>query len=482
MLRAPNLHIHVTRSQDDLARATLGRGTEPRDATDVAGGITDDDERRRAPRRRGVMAGLNARPLPPDDGPPAFPTPRHDRGAPGHGRAAGIAERLGSQPRTVDDLTRREGAVGLATGRVALLVACAIAAATSPDSHPGAWAVVLLGVLWITATDLQIYRGVGLRVPLLACVLVDALLIAVGFPATGGATSHLAYTLAAMPPVLSLVFTARQTVAVSAVPYLGYAACAVPGILDGEPGTLRTATIVTVAYAAGAIIAAICCTTRDRAAARTRELYALRRGLLAQALAAEERASRRLSEALHDHALQTLLAASQDLEEVRTDDDSRTTLLHARRNLADGVADLRRTVRQMHPITLSSGGLAGAIARLTHEHAQRAGFEVVIDVDEEACGLQDELVFSLVRELVTNAAKHADADQVVVRLETTGRWVDLEVIDDGAGMTDDRQQAAVDSGHIGLASTRERVEAAGGWMSIESGRGSGTAVRVRLPV
>lgn len=427
------------------------------------------------------MAGLHARVLPADDDRPADQGLRHDHRRPGHGRAAGIAQRLGSRPRTVDDLARREGAVGLATGRVALLVACGIAAATSPDAHVLAWVVVLLGVLWIATTDLAIYRGTGPRVPLVACVVVDALLIAVGFPATGGETSHLAYTLAALPPVLSLTFTPRQTVTISTIPYLGYLACAVPAIVDGTPGTVRTAAIVTVAFAAGAIIAAICCITRDRAAARTRELYALRRGLLAQALAAEERASRGLSEALHDHALQTLLAAAQDLEEVVADDATRPTLLHAKRNLADGVADLRRTVRQMHPITLSSGGLGGAIARLAHEHAQRAGFEAVVDVDEDACGLQDELVFSLVRELVNNAGKHADAHQVVVRLEATGSWVDLEVVDDGVGMAADRQQLAVEAGHIGLASTRERVEAAGGWMSIESGRGSGTAIRVRLP-
>jgi len=431
-------------------------------------------------------------PRPQEEEPPAepagsavpadFPQPRHERRTPGHGRAAGIAERLGNEPRTVDDLTRREGAVGLATGRIALLVACAIAAGTSPDAHLTAWVVVLLGVVWIAYTDARIFRGTGPAVPLLVCVIVDALLIAVGFPATGGASSHLAYTLAALPPVLSLVFTARQTVTISTIPYLGYLACALPGILDGEPGTARTAAIVTVAFAAGAIIAAICCSTRDRAASRTRELYALRRGLLAQALAAEERASRRLSEALHDHALQTLLAATQDLEEVApADESSRATLLHAKRNLADGVADLRRTVRQMHPITLSSGGLAGAIARLTHDLAGRTGFEAVVDVHEDACGRQDELVFSLVRELVTNAAKHADADQVVVRLDTTGRWVQLEVVDDGVGMVGGRAQDAVEAGHIGLASTRERVEAAGGWMAVESSAGSGTAVRVRLP-
>lgn len=415
--------------------------------------------------------------------PVAAPTPRHDRRTPAHGRAAGIADRLGAEPRTVDDLTRREGTRALGLGRLAVTLASLVAAILSPEVEPALWAWVGLGLVWAVVSNSGVLPLPLPRLPLLFCSIVDGIFIATAFPLTGGVFSLLVLPLIAMPPLLTLSYAPRQTVLLPLIPFAGFALSALPDLLDGRDDAARMFAVVTVAIAASTVVATVGSRTRDRAAARTRELYALRRGLLAQALAAEERASRRLSEALHDHALQTLLAAAQDLEEVTpADDASRTTLLHAKRNLADGVADLRRTVRQMHPITLSSGGLAGAIAQLTHDLAQRAGFEPVVDVDEDACGLQDELVFSLVRELVTNASKHADADQVVVRLETSGRWVDLEVVDDGTGMSDDRQQDAVDAGHIGLASTRERVEAAGGWMSVESSRGAGTAVRVRLPI
>ncbi|PTL56218.1 sensor histidine kinase [Paraconexibacter algicola] len=428
------------------------------------------------------------RPIPPArdtpiSGPPSDPAPvRHDRRAPGHGRAAGIAARLSAEPGSVDELTRREGAVTLARGRLALTTATAAAAFLGPTREDGLWVLLVLGVAWTLWTNLRVLRHRRLPLPLLWCSLVDGLFVAAAFPLSGGTDSLVAVPLIAIPSLLTVLYTPRETGLLPVVPYLAFLACAIVEIASGDGDAARTLLVVTLALAATMVIAVLASRVRVRAAARTSELYALRRGLLAQALAAEERASRRLSEALHDHALQTLLAAAQDLGEVvPRDDASRATLLHAQRNLADGIGDLRRTVRQLHPITLSSGGLAGAIARLAHEQAERTGFEARVDVDEAACGRHDELVFSLVRELVTNAAKHADADQVVVRVEATDGWIDLEVVDDGVGMADGREQEAVGDGHIGLASTRERVEAAGGWLVVESAQARGTAVRVRLP-
>jgi len=58
----------------------------------------------------------------------------------------------------------------------------------------------------------------------------------------------------------------------------------------------------------------------------------------------------------------------------------------------------------------------------------------------------------------------------------------LEVADDGAGIPEGRLGAALHEGHIGLASSIQRVEAVGGTLTLSPAPGGGTAVAVRLPV
>ena len=71
-------------------------------------------------------------------------------------------------------------------------------------------------------------------------------------------------------------------------------------------------------------------------------------------------------------------------------------------------------------------------------------------------------MLSLARELLRNAAKHARAREVAVRVALEDDGVRLEVTDDGAGFAPDRLGDALGQGHIGVASSRERAEAIGG--------------------
>jgi two-component system NarL family sensor kinase len=89
---------------------------------------------------------------------------------------------------------------------------------------------------------------------------------------------------------------------------------------------------------------------------------------------------------------------------------------------------------------------------------------------------------SLARELLTNAAKHAEADTVHVAVRRQNGALVLEVADDGRGVDPAAVAAAPLSGHIGLASLVQRVEAVGGTFELEAGEGGGTTVRARLPI
>jgi PAS domain S-box-containing protein len=222
---------------------------------------------------------------------------------------------------------------------------------------------------------------------------------------------------------------------------------------------------------------------RRTAEAEVASLSAARGRLVAQALDAEERARRTISETLHDGPLQDLLAAGHDLHALRGDpdaDDAALTRVHER--LVSVVGQLREVMSALHPTVLQYGGLEAALQAVADQQAHAGGFEPHLSVEPAATGLRDELVLSVARELLTNAAKHARARNVRVAVRRDGGdAVELEVADDGIGLTPGRAGEALHDGHIGLASCRERVEAVGGTMTVAGGSAAGTRISARVP-
>ena len=208
------------------------------------------------------------------------------------------------------------------------------------------------------------------------------------------------------------------------------------------------------------------------------ELSAARGRLVAQALDAEERARRRMSNTLHDGALQDLLAAGHDLYALGDDPE----VDEVRSRLGAIVRRLRDVMTAMHPTVLQAGGLEAALAAVADQHGNRAGFEPRVTVDPDAVGVRDELLLSVARELLENAGRHARATEVSVDVRREDDDIVIEVVDDGAGFAPDRPDVAQAAGAIGLASCRERVEALGGTFSVASAPGKGTRVRAVAPV
>jgi two-component system NarL family sensor kinase len=246
-----------------------------------------------------------------------------------------------------------------------------------------------------------------------------------------------------------------------------------------EPDRLGTEEFAFLGALATLIATAV---ERQRADEEIAELAALRGRLVAENLEAEERTRRRISEALHDGALQDLLAARQDLVEALGRDDDSELIAHARSGVERAVRQLREAVSALHPVVLQHGGLAAAMQAAADVVARPGGFETTIAVDDAAAGAHDELVLSIARELLANAAKHADAEHVRITVRRAGDAVVLEVADDGRGIDLAAVNAAPRHGHIGLASLTQRVEAVGGSLSLESDHGRGTTVRATLPI
>jgi signal transduction histidine kinase len=210
---------------------------------------------------------------------------------------------------------------------------------------------------------------------------------------------------------------------------------------------------------------------------RVAELSATRGRLVGQILSAEENERRRLAETLHDGPMQNLLAASQDLSEVHPTPE----ITRARGALDATVDQLREAISDLHPAVLAHVGLPAAIESIALAHARRIGFSMTICVDPNVPAELENLVFTISRELLANSAKHSGATRVVLRVARVDDAVQLIASDNGHGFAERSLGAALDRGHIGLASISERVEALGGRFEIDSQHGHGTRVSVILP-
>jgi two-component system NarL family sensor kinase len=206
-----------------------------------------------------------------------------------------------------------------------------------------------------------------------------------------------------------------------------------------------------------------------------------RTSLLSELMTVEDQQRRQLAEDLHDGALQYVLAAHQDVEDVQTDPRALARLDEA---LTASSRLLRSTVSELHPAVLERLGLAQALRDLARTTEARGGFTVTLELDGWEDGVRtsaDILLYSTARELLTNVVKHAGARAVQINLARSGELAHLEIADDGRGIPDGAVEKSLDDGHIGLASHRVRLEAAGGGLSMATAEPSGTVIRVDVP-
>lgn len=295
--------------------------------------------------------------------------------------------------------------------------------------------------------------------------------------ASGGAFSQLRYAFFLLPVGAAFLLTPTQTAGVSAVSVAAYLAVSLTHPATDRGRDLEFVLTQAVYLCWMALAAILLAQVLTRRAERIGQLATDRRRLVAQALDTEDRERRRLAEALHDHAIQNLLVARQELED---DVPDATGIGRAREGVDRTLRQLREAAFELHPYALEQAGLGAALLRVAEQEGERGGYASRVAVFPDATGVHDQLLFSVARELLVNAAKHAQANFVSLVVEREGDEIVLEVADDGKGIDPERRATALLEGHIGLASITERIEAIGGTLTISTALNRGTTVRTAL--
>jgi signal transduction histidine kinase len=92
------------------------------------------------------------------------------------------------------------------------------------------------------------------------------------------------------------------------------------------------------------------------------------------------------------------------------------------------------------------------------------------------------VLFRNTRELLTNVVKHAGADSVSIRIESTGEVLRITIEDDGAGFEPDKKLTTTEGGGFGLFSIRECMLNLGGSLEIVSAPGKGCEATLVMPL
>jgi signal transduction histidine kinase len=178
-------------------------------------------------------------------------------------------------------------------------------------------------------------------------------------------------------------------------------------------------------------------------------------GVIIQLEAAEDAASRHLSEEVDQH-------------------------LKRARELARGsLRDARRTVHAMRPSALKNRDLCGALAALFKDMTEPAGMRTSFVQRGHPVKLGPKVEENLLRitqEVLTNAIRHAQAAHFSGRLAFGKRQVRLLLLDNGRGF-----DPSISHDGFGLTGIRERVEGMGGRLCLRTAPGRGTAILIRLP-
>ncbi len=228
-------------------------------------------------------------------------------------------------------------------------------------------------------------------------------------------------------------------------------------------------------------------TERKQAEAERQKSLEQLRALAGQLQSTREEERKRVAREIHDQLGQTLTAIKMDfsswLRELPPGANEDTKRTASILELVDeSIQTVRRISTELRPGILDDLGLVAAIEWAGEDFESRTGTTCRLDLPRDDIAVNPEqatAIFRIFQETLTNVARHANASAVDVRLANVNENLTLEVHDNGRGIPKEKHSSG---GSFGILGMRERALLLGGEVTITGPPGSGTTVRVRIPI
>ena len=362
-----------------------------------------------------------------------------------------------------------------------LAVLLGIVAAYASESDPSALFPVVAGaaLVWAVVSGWRLLWRTPRASYLVPLFIVDFLVVLPLTIELAGATgSHLLFMAPLFLALGTGYFKTPQVALWWAVATLAAATPAVIDLAQGVNGAGHALTDWLLIMGFVGVISVISAYVRDQTVERLHELELARTVLAERAAAAESASRKRFRRSLTGDPLARLQAARAALENGGAGEANARA--RARTSLNAAIDALRDALSTADP-RATSGDLGTALENLVYTRAAAADVSGEVWVEREALGAGgDALMFRVARELVESALSRPGVSVLDVRLVRERGGLSLQVSDDGTGERATGSLEAFWRDDIALAATLQRVEAAGGQVSIER-RGATVSVRVSLP-
>ena len=202
---------------------------------------------------------------------------------------------------------------------------------------------------------------------------------------------------------------------------------------------------------------------------------------------AREKERIRIAREIHDELGQALTVLKMELywciQRISADDKILLEKAKALPQLVDeSVHMVQRIASELRPGLLDNIGLSAAMEWQTTQFQERTGLECDIICEPHDIVLDQTIsttVFRVFQEALTNVARHAVATRVEITLKKGSGAIELEVCDNGRGIT---EKEISDPKSFGLMGIRERVHSLGGEVKISANNDEGTTIGIRIPL
>jgi signal transduction histidine kinase len=187
----------------------------------------------------------------------------------------------------------------------------------------------------------------------------------------------------------------------------------------------------------------------------------------------------RIARDMHDHVIQRLFATGLSLQAAQrlaVHPLVRERLAEAVDSLDVAIKDIRSTIFELHTMA-GSGDVEEVVEELVGSFTPSLGFAADLQLEGDLTALSDTLVADLVaviREGLSNAARHAQAPSAAVRVSASGTKLEVVVTDTGSGLRPDGRRS-------GLANLEQRAAARGGTFALEPVDPTGTRLTWTVP-
>ncbi len=206
-------------------------------------------------------------------------------------------------------------------------------------------------------------------------------------------------------------------------------------------------------------------------------------------LAVEEQVRHELARELHDGPSQILASIVMGLKFLhqvieREPERAEAELIELERETNLALRQVRDMLFDLRPVALETQGLAAALQVYVERQSETKGLEFHLEThsfNQRFSPKVEAALFSIVQEAVGNSQKHARATNIWIKLQPTEDELVITVHDDGRGFDVSQvEDTYAQRGNLGLLNMKERAEIANAKLAIESKRGKGTTVTLKL--